>query len=155
VVNADADLEQDSAALFAMLFSVVLEGEKRLAEHLTTHGLTAPQFYVLKTLVEQGGRMGIGEIARRHGLTNPTMTGLVQRMEALDPPLVRRETDMLDRRAVVVMLTEEGSERFLAVQTSLLGQLRDALALLPTDERRRLLEELQHYMTLLLAAVST
>jgi DNA-binding MarR family transcriptional regulator len=148
----DSQLEQDTAQLFALLLNVVLEGERRLAEHLSAQELTAPQFYVLKTLMEHGGRLGIGQIAKQHGLTQATMTGLIHRLEAMRPPLARREVNDEDRRAVYVIITPEGMERFVAVQMSFLAQLRAVFGLLPPDERRRLLVELQYYADFILAA---
>jgi DNA-binding MarR family transcriptional regulator len=142
----DSQLDQDVAQLWTMLFAVVLDGEKRIAENLAEHGLTVPQFYVLKTLSEHDGRMGIGQLARAHGLTNATMTGLVKRLEATDPPLVVREANTTDRRAVYVVLTSAGWERFGAVQTSLLDQLRAVFSLIPADERRNLLDDLSRYV---------
>ncbi len=147
----DDQLEQDVARLWALLFAAVLDGERRIAENLSQHNLTVPQFYVLKTLSERGGRWGIGQIARAHGLTNATMTGLISRMEAMDPPLVLRETSATDRRAVHVVLTEAGRERFDAVTRSLADQLRSVVALIPAEDRRRLLDELEHYAQLVLS----
>jgi DNA-binding MarR family transcriptional regulator len=138
-----------------MLFALVLDGEKRIAENLAAHGLTVPQFYVLKTLSEHGGRMGIGQIARAHGLTNATMTGLVKRMEAMRPPLIARETNTLDRRAVYVTMTDAGWERFNAVQESLIQQLRTVIALIPEEERRRLLNDLSHYVGMIVGSTVT
>jgi DNA-binding MarR family transcriptional regulator len=144
-------LEHDAQQLFALLFGIVLEGEKRLAEHLNAHGLSAPQFYVLKTLSEHDGRMAIGEIARQHGLTNATMTGIVKRMEANTPPLVARESNVADRRGVDVLLLPAGRARLDAVQKGIIDQLRTVFSLIPADERARLLTELNHYFGLVVA----
>ena len=144
-------LDRDIAQLWTMLFEAVLEGEKRLSAHLAAHGLTAPQFYVLKTISEHGGHITIGEIARAHELTNATMTGLVKRMEALNPPLVARVVNTTDRRSVYVTLTEAGQERFLAVQQGLLEQMRALLSLLRADERQMLLQQVERYITLIIA----
>ena len=85
-------LERDVNELWALVFRLVLDGEKLVTAQLAEHDLTTPQFYVLKTLSEQNGHCAIGQIARLHGLTNATMTGLVKRLEAFEPPLVMRET---------------------------------------------------------------
>lgn len=146
----DTQLDQDVAQLWTMLFGIVLDGEKRLAENLAAHGLTVPQFYVLKTLSEHDGRMGIGQIARAHGLTNATMTGLVKRLEAINPPLVVREENTADRRAVYVVLTPAGWERFEAVQKSLIEQLRAVFSLIPAEERRKLLDDLSRYVGMII-----
>lgn len=145
----DAQLDDDVSRLWTILFAVVLDGEKRIAENLAQHGLTVPQFYVLKTLSEHNGRMGIGQIARAHGLTNATMTGLVKRLEVIEPPLIMRETDVIDRRAVSVSLTPAGWERFGAVQASLIEQIRSVFSLIPGEDRRKLLDDLSRYAGLI------
>lgn len=146
---ADPSVEQDAERLFRMLFEVVQGGEKQLDALLTRHGLTTPQFYVLNTLQESGGRLSIGAIARRHGLTHATMTGLIKRMEVMAPPLVYREASAADRRSVVVHLTKEGYARFQAVQDALLGQVKLIFGLLPADERQKLLADLDRYIQML------
>jgi DNA-binding MarR family transcriptional regulator len=142
----DADFERDVSQFWSLLFTIVLDGEKRLAAFLAAHNLTPPQFYVLKTLAEHGGRCAIGEIAREHHLTNATMTGLVKRLEAAEPPMVIREQSEADRRSVYVILTAEGQTRFLAVQGDLLDQLRMLLSLVTADERQDLLRYLGRYV---------
>lgn len=142
----DTDLEKDIGQFWSLLFTIVLDGEKRLAAFLSAHDLTPPQFYVLKTLAERGGQCAIGEIARAHHLTNATMTGLVKRLEAFSPPLVTRETSPDDRRSVKVTLTPEGESRFLAVQADLLDQVRLMLTFTTREERQDLIRYLTRYV---------
>ncbi|MBC6936888.1 MAG: MarR family transcriptional regulator [Chloroflexi bacterium] len=143
-----SDLENDVTIFWTLLFRVVLDAEKRLAANLAAHELTPPQFYVLKTLVEQGGRCPIGEIARLHHLTNATMTGMVKRLEAMTPPLVSRQPHTSDRRSVVVSLTQAGQERFLAVQADVLVYLRAVLSMLTGEERQDLIRYFSRYVAL-------
>jgi DNA-binding MarR family transcriptional regulator len=147
----DHDLDSDTFQFWSLLFEIVLDGEKRLAAQLAAHDLTPPQFYVMKTLAERGGRSPIGQIARAHHLTNATMTGLVKRLEAMDPPLVVREQSSADRRSVHVSLTASGQERFLAVQTDLLQQVRTLLGMLSADERQDLIRYLNRYVQVVAA----
>lgn len=149
----DSNFERDLLHFWALLFQVVLDGEKRVSEQLAQHGLTTPQFYVLKTLIEQDGKLTIGRLAKLHGLTNATMTGLVKRLEAFEPPLLEREVNVADRRSVYVLLTDAGRERFLAVQTDLMNQLRAVLSLIPADERQSLLFDLTRYVAMLTGRV--
>lgn len=142
----DNQLDLDASQLWSLLFTIVLDGEKRLAANLAAHQLTPPQFYVLKTLTERGGRCPIGEIARQHHLTNATMTGLVKRLEAMEPALVLREQRESDRRSVDVILTPAGAERFMAVQTDLLQQMQILFSLLSDDERQDLIRYLSRYL---------
>lgn len=141
-------LDSDVAELWSLLFDIVTDGEKRLASHMSAHDLTPPQFYVLKTLSENGGECRIGDIARDHHLTNATMTGLVKRLEAMKPPLVKRQRNRADGRSVNVSLTEEGAKRFLAVQHGLMEQLRAIFGLLPDEERRDIIDKVRVYFTI-------
>ena len=144
----DQAFERDLLQFWALLFQIVLDGEKRVSDQLAQHGLTTPQFYVLKTLIEHDGRLTIGRLAKLHGLTNATMTGLVKRLELFDPPLVLREVNHEDRRSVYVVLTEAGRERFIGVQTDLMDQLRAVLSLINPEERQSLLFDLSRYVTM-------
>jgi DNA-binding MarR family transcriptional regulator len=141
----ESDLEQDVNLMWTLLFTIVMDGEKRMGSLLAAYSLTPPQFYVLKTLVEHGGSCPIGEIAVEHHLTNATMTGLVKRLENMNPPLVTREPSELDRRSVNVLLAPAGQERFLAVQLDLMSQLRQVLHLLTPNERQDLIHYLARY----------
>lgn len=144
----DDNLDRDVGELWSLLFDIVTDGEKRLASHMSAHDLTPPQFYVLKTLSENGGSCRIGDIARDHHLTNATMTGLVKRLEAMKPPLVKRQRDESDGRSVNVSLTPDGAQRFLAVQRGLMEQLHAIFSLLPDDERRDIIEKVRVYFTI-------
>ncbi|MCK6577827.1 MAG: MarR family transcriptional regulator [Anaerolineae bacterium] len=153
--NSDTTaLAADVERLWTMLFQLVLDAEKHIAGQLAQHGLTTPQFYVLKTLIEHGGSCPIGEIAHLHGLTNPTMTGLVGRMEASDPPLVTRIKHLEDKRSVNVVLTDAGRERFLAVQQRLFEQLRHLFSLLDSETRASLMAELDRYIDVIRSAIA-
>lgn len=142
------NLDHDVTELWSLLFDIVADGEKRLATHLEAHQITPPQFYVLKTLTEKGGECRIGDIARDHHLTNATMTGLVKRLEAMQPPLVKRKRNSDDGRSVDVSLTAEGEKRFFAVQEGLMEQLRMVFGLLPDAERRDIIEKVRLYFTI-------
>ncbi len=142
----DVVLEQDISAFWTILFDILGDVEKRLAGHMAEHDLTPPQFFVLKTLIEHGGSCPIGQIAREHHLTNATMTGLVKRLEAMNPPLVLRERSADDARSVNVVLTEEGQARFDAVKTAVFDQLKLILSLISQEERQALLHFLSRYV---------
>ncbi|MBZ0282706.1 MAG: MarR family transcriptional regulator [Anaerolineae bacterium] len=146
-IDVNPELEQDVSQLWSLLFTIVLDGEKRMAAYMGAHQLTPPQFYVLKTLMERGGRCPIGEIARQHHLTNATMTGLVKRLEALG--LVMREQSATDRRSVEVSLTASGEARFLAVQIDLMEQVRMIFSLVSASERQDLIRYLARYVEMI------
>lgn len=142
-------LHDDASQFSDLLIAIVADVEKRLASHYASHGLTPPQFYVLKTLHEHNGRCRIGRIAHEHHLTNATMTGLIKRLEVLKPPLVRRERSTEDGRSVDVLLTPEGEARYLLIQEGLLQQARLLLELLPEQERAEIIQRVQAYFAML------
>lgn len=144
----ESGLEQDITAFWSILFEILVDVEKRLAAHMAAHELTPPQFYVLKTLIEHGGSCPIGQIAREHHLTNATMTGLVKRLEAMNPPLVLRERSPDDARSVNVVLTEEGQARFDAIKDDVFAQLQVMMGLISQEERQALLHFLARYVDL-------
>jgi len=95
-------------------------------------------------LTEHGGTCPIGEIARAHHLTNATMTGLVNRLEAVG--LVSRERSEVDRRSVMVALTGAGVSRFTEVQLDLLAQVKLVLTLLDEGGRHDLIYYAMRYI---------
>jgi DNA-binding MarR family transcriptional regulator len=105
---------------------------------------------VLKTLFEHQGRCPIGQIAREHHLTNATVSGLINRLEAMQPPLVVRERSEADRRSITVIMTAAGEERFFAIQHDILEQAKIILRLLSKEERQDILEKISRYYKIVL-----
>lgn len=149
------DLTEDIQTFWNLAFEVVTLLEKRLFAFLAQHQLTPPQFFVLRTLIEHGGRCRIGQIAQEHHLTNATMTGLIKRMEAAEPPLVQRVRSGSDGRSIDVHLTAHGAERFAAVQATLMEQASAVLRLIPAQERREAIGKIRFYLNLLSDQVPT
>lgn len=75
---------------------------KQLAQH---HQLTGPQLVCLRELSKLG-RCTPSELARVVSVSQGTMTGIVDRLEARG--LVKRERDPDDRRRQLLTLTEAG-----------------------------------------------
>lgn len=148
-MDANETFDKDIEVFWHLIFEIVADMEKRITAHMAMHQLTPPQFYVLKTLVEHDGRCRIGQIADEHHLTNATMTGLVKRLEAMRPALVVRQRSDDDGRAVDVVLTDAGRERYQAVFDSFLVTVRTLLQLLPEDERKDIIGKVQNYFTML------
>jgi DNA-binding MarR family transcriptional regulator len=88
------------------LMTRAARGMKRVLDaKLAEHSLTSTQYIVLARLWEGDG-ISITELCDRLSLDNPTLTGIVDRMER-DGSLERRR-DGDDRRVVNVYLTEKG-----------------------------------------------
>ncbi|MEB3962027.1 MarR family transcriptional regulator [Streptomyces kunmingensis] len=77
-------------------------------------GISNTEWEVLKALVLSGSpyRLGPGELAKRLGLTPAAMTHRIDRM--VQEGLVTRDRDENNRVRVIVELTEQGREKWLA-----------------------------------------
>ena len=80
----------------------------------TDHGMTLPRFDYLSQLYRQPDRrMNMTELSRRLMVSGGNVTGLTDRLVA--DGLVKREQDSSDRRMQIIVLTDDGYERFIQV----------------------------------------
>jgi DNA-binding MarR family transcriptional regulator len=100
------------------------------------HDLSRTEAAVLGTL--RDGPRRITELAATEALAQPTVTQLVDKLEARG--LVARKRSGDDGRVVLVEMTAAGKERLEAVRTEIRANMREALVDLPDAE----LTELAH-----------
>ena len=97
--------------LWACGGSVERVGRTRL---YSDHGMTLPRFDYLSQLYrEPDRRMNKTELSRRLMVSGGNVTGLTDRLVA--DGLVKREQDSSDRRVQIIVLTDDGYERFIQV----------------------------------------
>lgn len=106
---------------------------------LARHGLTFPQWILLKSLHHQG-RMTVGELANACGFTAANATGVLDRLER--DRLVTRSRSGEDRRVVYVRLTETGREKVEEVVGSGHDAMRSLFEGWDEEELARLREAL-------------
>lgn len=82
--------------------------QHRFARLFAEHGLTSSQYNVLRILRGEGKPLQCMEIADRTITAVPGITGLIDRLETKDPPLVRRDRSTEDRRVIFVTITAAG-----------------------------------------------
>jgi DNA-binding MarR family transcriptional regulator len=104
------------------------------------HGVHEGQQWVLRCLWQEDG-LSPGEIARRLGLTTPTVTRAATRMEAAG--LLRREPHPVDRRLVRLRLTDRGRELEKDIDEETHQLTERALATLGAGERAALVRALR------------
>lgn len=97
---------------------------------------THPQIHCV-TWLGFDGPLTMGELARRCGITEKTITGIVDRMERLS--LFVRVRNDEDRRVVRVKLTKEGEAAFLKMREGMVAKLVGILQLLDPEDRKGLL----------------
>lgn len=134
---SDADVEDLIVASIRRIVRAVDLHSRHLVEE---HGITAPQLAALSVADRLGGPT-IGALARAVHLSQPTVSGILDRLERRG--LARRERSERDRRSVVVRVTEKG-ETILRESPSLLqDRFREELARLERWEHYLLLSALQ------------
>ncbi len=96
---------------------------------LSPYDLTGSQFKILMVLyMSPAGSVRQTDIEARFSMTNPTVTGLVQKLEAKD--LVNRMPHPEDRRSKVLVLTERAiqmKEELMALADNLERQMTASL----------------------------
>ncbi len=104
--------------------------------------LTAPQIHTLLWLGEDGA-LTMGELARRLGITEKTVTGVVDRLEREGH--VQRERCPEDRRVIYCRLTASGTRMYRKLERTVVRGMGRLLGRLDTSDRRalfRILEKL-------------
>lgn len=113
---------------------------------LREHQLTGPQLLVLRT-VHRHGETSAGVVAREISLSQPTVTGILSRLEAKG--LVHRRRSDEDRRKVLLRATPT-AEAMLAMAPPLLQEsfLRQFEAL-PAWEQMQILSSIQRVVAMM------
>lgn len=102
--------------------------------------LTPSQVHALLWLGHDGGHT-MGELARRLGITEKTMTGVVDRLER--EGFVQRERSVTDRRVVHSSLTAEGQRIYQRLDRVLRQQMGVLLDILDAEDRKALFRMLE------------
>jgi len=149
-MTASLDVEHYIVASIRRIIRAIDLQSRRLQE---LHQLTGPQLATLREAHQLGrptSRLGeptIGQLARAVHLSQPTVTGILNRLERRG--LVRRERAAGDRRSVGIEVTDEG-ERLLDDAPSLLQErFRGELARLEDWERLWLLAALERIASMM------
>ncbi len=133
----------------------VLSRVSRLARHLdlarrtafAAHGLEAWEFDVLSALRRQGPpyQLSPGALLRATLVTSGTMTNRIDKLA--EAGLVSRHQDPLDRRGVIVQITDRGKLAVDAALTDLLGHERQLLSGLDAGQQDTLAALLRVLLT--------
>lgn len=94
--------------------------------------ITVPQLVCLESLAENKS-LTVSDIGRLIHVSNSTVVGILDRLEAKE--LVKRRRDTTDRRKVIVSITKKGRELVSSSPSPLQEKLSKALAVLPELEQ--------------------
>lgn len=131
------DMEDQIVAAIRRIMHAVELHSRRLVEHV---GLTGPQLVVLSKAAELE-RTPIGELARAVHLSQPTVTGILDRLEKRG--LLVRTRDEHDRRAVNISITAAGQALVEGAPSLLQNRFREELNRLQDWEQTLMLSILQ------------
>jgi DNA-binding MarR family transcriptional regulator len=96
--------------------------DRAMAQRMAPHGVTLPQYYILRELFREDG-ITQRELSARLEATEPATLVTLRRME--ENGLVLRARDTVDRRKIAVYLTRKGKR----LRTLLREHARDVNAL--------------------------
>ncbi|MFT7244643.1 MAG: DNA-binding MarR family transcriptional regulator [Candidatus Azotimanducaceae bacterium] len=105
------------------------------------HGVTGPQLVTLRS-VARLGPITVTALARSVNLSQPTVTGILARLE--QQGLIQRERDSQDRRAIRTTITDKGSSVLHETPKPLEDRFRRKLSQLKDWEQTQTLATLQH-----------
>ena len=116
---------------------LAIRGERLLREH----GLTGPQYNVLRILRGEGKPLPILEIGSRMIQVVPGITGLIDRLESAE--FVRRERSTEDRRVIFVSITDKALAVLAALDQPLIALEKKLVDCLSSAEQRELIRVLE------------
>jgi DNA-binding MarR family transcriptional regulator len=125
----------DLPALADRLHSVAIHLLRRLRREDDASGLPAPQLSALSVIVF-GGPITLGDLAAAEQVRPPTITRVVEALEASG--LVRRERDADDKRVTRVKATPKGTRLLHEGRERRVALLTGSLRALPLAERAAL-----------------
>ena len=129
------DATRSTHDLAEELRPAVLRLARNLRRETEALGVTSLQVTLL-WLVRSRPELSLRELAAEEGISAPSLSGHVDRLEALG--LLRRIRSTADRRRVGLELTPEGHSLLKRVRARRTTWLAERLALLTDDERERL-----------------
>ena len=122
--------------------SLMWTAQRQFSLHLQPYGLTQPQFRALSTLVAHKQPCTMGDLREVTFQDGPTMTGIINRLIKMN--YVERTRSQIDRRVVLVQVTETGIEMVKQIEDEVLQDDLCGYAALNDDDLNTL-EQLLTY----------
>jgi homoprotocatechuate degradation regulator HpaR len=140
ITNSTRKLPPFEQSLGAVLLAAKESVIAPLRPTLREHNITEPQWRVMRVINDRGmtDATDLAEVGLLHA---PSVTRILRELE--DRKLIVRESDVNDRRRMVVVLSSEGREFVKEISRSMLGVLREYSDRFGTDRLERLADELR------------
>jgi DNA-binding MarR family transcriptional regulator/GNAT superfamily N-acetyltransferase len=135
-------LDDVLVALRRIVRSIDLHSKKLVQ----SHSLTIPQVVLLRE-IQRKGRLSLGDLAKSASLSNATVTGIIDRLEAKN--LVKRVRSETDRRQVFVEIMPEGAKMLTSMPPLLQENFVRELKKLEKWEQAQILSSLARVASLM------
>jgi DNA-binding MarR family transcriptional regulator len=135
--------EQDAALRFLELLETLGRHNglrDPIANMVETMGFTPPQLHAV-LWIGRDRALTMGELAGRLGVTEKTITGIVDRLERRQ--FVKRLRHPTDRRVVKVELTRKGQTAYKSLHAEIVDKTAQFLGLLDSQDRSALFRILE------------
>ncbi len=124
-------MENEAKSILTLLREIRSLIDKSLKIKLNIGNFTMPQTMIIYYLASHG-KMKISELSEKMGLTNSTVSGIVDRLE--DQGVVFRERSTKDRRVVYVQFTPEHKKTYHDMNDNLDKYFSEMLVAIPSDQ---------------------
>ena len=132
-------MNNDDRSILTLLKEIRSLIDKNLKSKLNLGNFTMPQTMIIYNLVNND-KMKISDLSEKMGLTNSTVSGIVDRLE--DQGVVTRERSIKDRRVVYVELTPENKKKYLDMNANLDRYFHEMLEDLSPEQINNVLDSL-------------
>jgi MarR family transcriptional regulator, 2-MHQ and catechol-resistance regulon repressor len=109
---------------------------RKLGHELERRGLSPTAFAMLVVVESAGGELGLRALRQRLGLSKANASEVTSALE--QRALIRRTTDLRDRRALTIGLTTSGRALVDELFPGHAHRVRDAFTVLDDEEKREL-----------------
>jgi DNA-binding MarR family transcriptional regulator len=148
-----AALDQDAAALEALILHLGWATRRHLDQELACYNLTLPQFMALRCIQAHRSGCSMGALAESAHQMAATMTGIVDRL--VEGGLVSRARDPQDRRSLQVVLTPAGEALLERISAAKHAWIRQFLSAIPAPERQQMLALGARYLAMIEQTIPT
>lgn len=130
---------QTEQSLLTLLKEIRSLIDKCLKTKLNLGDYTMPQTMIMYNLAHHG-KMKISELSEKMGLTNSTVSGIVDRLE--DQGVVTRQRSTEDRRVVYVEFSPEHQKKHQDIHDNLDKYFDEILADIPSNDMESIIQSL-------------
>ena len=145
-MQPQSDITNDVLIALRKIIQAIDLNSKSLVKRV---GLTGPQLVILQ-YISSAKKISAGEIAKNVSLSQGTVTGILDRMEARS--LVTRQRSNQDKRRVMISITDSGKELLSTAPTVMQDFFIERFNKVETWEQSMILSALQRLVSMMVVA---